>query len=118
MQMEALDYLKTGQLRIRDRTGGNLAKELPSNRMKIDLVPSKARRFVDGVESERSFFRHTLKYREPAVEYFEIYYEQLLRDPKRYIFALQTFLGVQNYVGPDTLARIHPGTCSSKIKNW
>jgi hypothetical protein len=77
------------------------------------------------LESHRDMFRNLLRYKE-AVAYYEVFYEQLQAKPgavahaNGYWRALLAFLGARNTqsVRADTLQRMHPGTCRTKIKNW
>jgi len=120
LQAEVRDVVDLGKDYV-DSSPVDLSARLRSNRRAIALDAQRARAYVTNVEASRGAYRDALKYSRP-VEYMEVFYEDLIRDPgslTRRLGAVQAFLGVPLHdLNAYATRRMHPGNCREKIANW
>lgn len=96
-----------------------LASKLKSNQVGINVDPTQAVRYVKGLEAVKRQFRHLLHFHPRGVHYMELFYEDLLLPSANlYWRMVQAFLGVTPVHLKTGLQRLHPGSCSTKVRNW
>ena len=121
LQAQVYDTIQLGQY-VDATFNSKLANRLKTNTFGLVLNVQDAVLYVKRIESIRSHFRILLRFHPVGVRYVEVFYEDLLLDngdERPYLTSLVSFLGVEN--GQKLLSstkRLHPGSCSQKIKNW
>jgi hypothetical protein len=122
LQIQLQDMVQLGEYKDRNNVNeAPIAGKLSSNKNKINLDPSLAADYVTSLESHRELYRRMFRYH-PGVRYTEIFYESLSHADasiaKMHWNQVQAFVGVSVAPMQDTLQRLHPGTCKTKIANY